>query len=71
MISFMCYFKSTLWNPTQSISGFARDIFKMGSWNHIESTGNIIIKDCIRQMSVPLENSVYFGDGDGINSKPA
>ena len=32
--------------------------------------GNLIIKDFIRQMCVPLENSVYFGDGDGVNSDP-
>ena len=31
-------------------------------------TGNVIIKDFIRQMCVPLENSVYFDDGDGFNS---
>ena len=30
-----------------------------------------MIKDLIRQMCVPLENSVYFGDGDGFNSDPA
>ena len=33
-------------------------------------TGNMIIKDFIRQMCVPLENNVYFGDGDGFNSNP-
>ena len=33
--------------------------------------GNMIIKDFIRQMCVPLENRVYFGDGDGFNSNPA
>ena len=27
-----------------------------------------MIKDYIRQMCAPLENSVYFGDGDGFNS---
>ena len=42
----------------------------MGSWNHMEHTGNTIIKDFIRQMWVPLENSAYFGDGDGINWNP-
>ena len=31
-------------------------------------TGNMIIKDFIREMCVPIENSVYFGDGDGVNS---
>ena len=30
-------------------------------------TGNMIIKDFVRQMCVPLENSVYF-DGDSFNS---
>ena len=34
-------------------------------------TGNMIIEDCVRQMCVPLENSVYFGDGDGFNSNLA
>ena len=34
-------------------------------------TGNMIIKDFLRQMCVPLENSAYFGDGDGFNSNPA
>ena len=33
-------------------------------------TGNMIIKDFIRQVCVPLKNSVYFGDGDGLNSNP-
>ena len=33
-------------------------------------TGNMIMKDFIRQVCVPLENSVYFGDGDGFNSNP-
>ena len=36
----------------------------MGSWNHMGHTGNMIIKDFIRQMCVLLENSLYFGDGD-------
>ena len=36
----------------------------------MEHTGNMIIKDFIRQMWVPLENSAYFGDGDGINWNP-
>ena len=30
-------------------------------------TGNMIIKDV---MCFPLENSVYFGDGNGIDSNP-
>ena len=30
----------------------------------------MIIKDFLRQMCVPLENSAYFGDGDGFNSNP-
>ena len=33
-------------------------------------TGNMIIKDFIRQICVTLENSVYFGDGDRFNSNP-
>ena len=33
-------------------------------------TGNIIIKDFLRQMCVALENSAYFGDGDSFNSNP-
>ena len=33
-------------------------------------TGNMIIKDCLRQMCVPIENSAYFGDGGGFNSNP-
>ena len=33
-------------------------------------TGNIITKDFIRQMSVPVENRAYFGDGDRFNSNP-
>ena len=43
---------------------FELNISKMGSWNHMGHTGNMIIKDFIRQMCVPLENSVYFGDWD-------
>ena len=42
----------------------------MESLEHMGRTGNMIIKDFIRQMCVPLENSAYFGDGDGINSNP-
>ena len=34
-------------------------------------TGNMVMKDFLRQMCVPLENSAYFGDGDGFNSNPA
>ena len=30
----------------------------------------MIIKDFIRQMCIPLENSAYFGDCDSVNSKP-
>ena len=50
---------------------FTPDILKMGSWNHMGCTGNMIIKDVVRQM-FPFykENSAYFGDGDGINSNP-
>ena len=33
-------------------------------------TGNMIIKDFVRQMCVPLENSVYSGDGDSFDSNP-
>ena len=33
-------------------------------------TGNMIIKDLIRQMCVLLENSMYFDNADGINSNP-
>ena len=51
-------------------AGFELNIFKMGSWNHMGHNENMI-KDFIRQMCVPLENSVYFGDGDGFNSDPA
>ena len=53
--------------------GFELNMSKMGSWNHMEHTGNytLIIKDFIRQMCVLLENSVYFGDEDGFNSNPA
>ena len=32
--------------------------------------GNMIIEDFMRQICVPLENSAYFGDGDGIDSNP-
>ena len=32
-------------------------------------TGNMIIKDFMRQMCIPLDN-MYFGDGDGISSNP-
>ena len=51
-------------------AGFELNIFKMGSWNHVGRTENMIIKDFIRQMYVPSENSAYFGDGDGVNSTP-
>ena len=50
--------------------GFTRDICKMGSWNHMGCTENMIIKGVIRQMCMPFENSVYFGDGDDVNSNP-
>ena len=50
-------------------TGFAQYIFKMASWNHMGCTENMIIKDVMRHMCVPLQKSVYFGDGDGINSK--
>ena len=30
----------------------------------------LCVKDFISQMRVPLENSVYFGDGDSFNSNP-
>ena len=53
----------TLWR-------FELNIFKMESWNYMGRTGNMIIKDFLRQMRVPLENSPYFGDGDGFNSNP-
>ena len=33
-------------------------------------TGNMIIKDLLRQMCVPLENSAHFGDGGGFKSNP-
>ena len=33
-------------------------------------TGNIIIEDFRRQICVPLENSAYFCDGDGVDSNP-
>ena len=39
-------------------------------WDNMGRTGNKIIKDCIRQICVPLENSAYFGDGDDVNSNP-
>ena len=29
-------------------------------------TENMIIKDFVRQMCIPLENSAYFGDGDNV-----
>ena len=32
--------------------------------------GNMIIKDFLRQMCVPLENSAYSSDGDGFNLNP-
>ena len=44
--------------------------YKVGSWNHMGHTGITIIQDFIRQMCVPLENSAYFGDGDGVDSNP-
>ena len=56
--------KSALW------SGFAVDILKMGSLDNMGCTGNMIIKDIVKQMCVHLESSVYFGGGDGINSNP-
>ena len=52
-------------------AGYKVNIFKMESWNHMGCTGNIIIKDFLRQMCVPLENNAYFGDGDGFNTNPA
>ena len=55
---------------TNTISGFELNLSKMGSWNHMGHTGNMIIKDFIRQIYVPLENSVYFGDGEGLDSNP-
>ena len=58
------------WYWQYRISGFELNISKMGSWNHMGQTGNMVIKDFIRQMCVPLENSVYFDDGDGSNSNP-
>ena len=42
----------------------------MGSWNHLGRTGNMIIEDFMRQICVPLENSAYFGNGDGFDSNP-
>ena len=48
---------------------FELNISKMGSWNHMGHTGNMIVKD-LSQMCIPLENSVYFGDGHGFNSNP-
>ena len=42
------------------------DIFNMGSWNHMGCTESMIIKDFVRQMCIPLENSAYFGDGDSV-----
>ena len=53
------------------VLGCELNISKMLSWNHMGHTGNMIIKNFIRQMCVPLENSVYFGDGDGFNSNTA
>ena len=45
-------------------------IFKMASWNHMGRTGNMIIKDFVREMCIPLENSAHFGDGDDVDSNP-
>ena len=47
------------------------NIYKVGSWNHMGYTGNMIMKDFMRQMCVPFENSAYFGDGDGVCSNNA
>ena len=46
---------SLLGTPAWAITGFELNISKMGSRNHMEHTGNMIIKDFIRQMCVPLE----------------
>ena len=46
--------------------GFALGIFKMGSWNHKECTGNIIIKDVVRQICISLQNSVYLVMGTAL-----
>ena len=43
----------------------------MESWNQMGHTGNMIIKNFLRQMCLPLENRAYVGDGNGFNSKPA
>ena len=55
---------NSFFSPT---TGFELNIFKMESWNHMGRTGNMIIKDFLRQMCVPLENNAYFGDGDTFN----
>ena len=44
--------------------------FRNGSKNHMGWSGNMIIKDFIRQICVSLENNVYFGDWDGFKSNP-
>ena len=36
-------------------------------WKH---DSLMIVKDFLWQMCVPLENSTYFGDGNGFNSNP-
>ena len=61
--------KAARWH-TLSVSGFELDIFKIVSWNHTGCTGNMIIKDFVREIHVPLENSAYFSDGDGVDSNP-
>ena len=53
-----------------SSPGFELNIFKMGSWNHMGHTENMIIKDFIMQMCVRLENSLYFSGGDSFSSNP-
>ena len=39
----------------------------MGSWDNMGYAGNKIIKANVH----PFINSVYFGDGDEVNSNPA
>ena len=42
----------------------------MGSWDHMGHTGNTFIKDVARQMCIPLDNGMYFGDGNGVDLNP-
>ena len=56
--------------PLWAETGLELKILKIESLSHMGCTRNTVIKDFLKQMCVPLENSAYFGDGDSFNSNP-